>query len=54
MHFARDYRFNARLPVLKTLYASTLVLLSPSEVQKVVFGRVQAFYEWYYLYIKDL
>ena len=36
------------------LYASTLVLLSPCEVQKVILGRVQAFYEWYYLYIKDL
>ena len=36
------------------MYASTLVLLSPCEVQKAVFGRVQAFYEWYYLYIKDL
>ena len=36
------------------LYASTLVFLSPCEVQKVILGRVQAFYEWYYLYIKDL
>ena len=38
----------------QSLYARPLVLLSPSEVQKAVFGRVQAFYEWYYLYIKDL
>lgn len=38
----------------QSLYASTLVLLSPCEVQKVILGRVQAFYEWYYLYIKDL
>ena len=39
---------------LSPLYASPLVLLSPYEVQIVVLGRVQAFYEWYYLYIKDL
>ena len=44
MHFTCDYRFNARLPVLKTLYASTLVLLSPCEVQKGILGCVQAFY----------
>ena len=29
----------------QSLYASTLVLLSPSEVQKVVLGRVQAKHE---------
>lgn len=38
----------------QSLYASPLVLLSPCEVQKVIFGRVQAFYEWYSLFIKDL
>ncbi len=36
------------------LYVNTLVLLSPCEVQKVILGRVQAFYECYYLFIKDL
>lgn len=36
------------------MYASTLVLLSPCEVQKDILGRLQAFYEWYCLFIKDL
>lgn len=36
------------------MYASTLVILSPLQVEKTVFGCVQAFYELYYLFIKDL
>lgn len=37
----------------QSLYARPLVLLSPSEVQKAVFGRALAIYESYYLFNKD-
>lgn len=36
------------------MYASTLVISSPRQVEKWIFGCVQAFYECYCLFIEDL
>ena len=51
---SRTFQHALSFEYAHNLYASSLILLSPGEVQKAVFGHVQAFYESYYLFIKDL